>query len=256
LPLLDTFLWNEAGDRWILLSPAVESAGGNVEVNQFFTIATANVYGTSVPFHLGTDVINVQGRGFAVRADVFYNAVVDAAGQLAFVGSHDVVIMGVNVNRGHTGIIMFSSNRSGFYSNSLFTYNIPPAFGSIRFATLGAGPERETLFGGIDGTLIAEANHSRDVGIVRGTSPNAKFIWVDANAEQIGNMVTFDKYFRDNSNGVLTYNGVPAVFGDYNSNSYAYSLLRHAGIARPNLPTSGRGSFPGWGELIPLTYFR
>jgi len=58
------------------------------------------------------------------------------------------------------------------------------------------------------------------------------------------------------ANGRLTYNAIPAVFGGFNSNFYAYSLLRHAGIARPNFSGSGQGGFPGWGIMIPLSYFR
>ena len=257
--LLYTFSWNDDGDRKFLLTRAVEAAGGSTSWNTFQHIMNTSVYGVNVDFMLGTHegISYVNGRGLAVRADVFYPRIVNAAGQLSFVGSHDVVIMDQNTGRRHAGIVMFASFGSDFYNNALFNPDInDPIYGGIRFATLGAGPEVESLLGGIYGNLWVQTNHPRDVGIVTGKSPNTNFIWVNATAGQIGNMITFDQHFRDNYNGMLTYNGVPGMLGGYNSNAYAYSLLRHAGIARPNLPTSGRGSFPGWDIMIPISYFR
>lgn len=84
------FGWNETNDAWFLLDRAVRNTGGNTVFQQQARTMHAHVFNVSVPFVLDTEgVVYIEDRGVAVRADVFYYRIVQAAGGgMVFLGGH------------------------------------------------------------------------------------------------------------------------------------------------------------------------
>jgi hypothetical protein len=126
-PLSERFMWNEEPNHWIMIRPAVQAAGGGTSWNTATSTMHVNVYGANVSFRLGNDgVREITGRGstiadrIAVRADVFYNTVVNAVGQIAFLGVHEVKpTENIGSPWYHARVIVFA--RQG--SNLLQVYN-------------------------------------------------------------------------------------------------------------------------------------
>jgi len=135
-------------------------------------------------------------------------------------------------------------NDERFINNELFG-------GRVRFATFGAQPEAQPIFDGVTwfGNLTGHVNYREDVNIVTSGSHLTPLI---AEGYQIIRLLAIEQYFRTNSNESIPYSIFPGGrFAGYNSNSYARSLLHHSGISRPVM----EGSFPGWRNIIPSSYF-
>jgi hypothetical protein len=249
--LIRTLSWNETSERWILLSSAVSNAGGSSDWNPLSNTMQVSVYGVNANFYLGGDerVTFIDGLGLAATAGTFYNRIVNASGEMLFLGSHEVFEQAILPGR-HSGIIILASPSSQYYNDVRFRDN---NIWGVRFVTLGAGPKSHALEDVINGEFIAADNHSRDVDIIRGRALGGIMRHRTATRAQIRNVIELNAYFINNHNRQLTYVATPISANVYNSNSYAYSLLRHANIATPNLSTT---SYFGWGREIPIRYFR
>ena len=246
--------WVESNDVY-LLRDQVEAAGGSIVWCSTTYTARTTVFGVTVDFTQGNDGVWIDANGrMQVDSNVFYSTILAEAGEMAFVGSHEVHFGGRNTGARHAGIVIFASPDSPFYNYDIFANNY--IFGNNRFATLGAGPMTEDLREVVSGTLVASPNHSRDVGIVRDTMQGTNMVMLNATATQMGNLIEMDAYFRSYTS-VLNYSARPIRSGSFNSNSYIYSLLVHAGITPPHMPTTwgGNQGYVGWGRLIPHHFF-
>jgi len=243
LPLSERLLWNEEPNHRILLRPAVESAGGSVSWDVFTGTMTVNVYDTTVSFQLSDNgVTYVPGRGVAVRADVFYNAIVNAVGQIAFLGVHEVM-----AGQYHASVLVFArqgNNLLTSYSDHFIPINV---FHGIRYATMGAGASHANF----TGYVLADFNRPQDriLGI-----KNEMIFLSASNPSRYGLLFTGTQNFMDYRHslfGGINYVLFSTLPGTGNSNSFANGLIRYAGFA----PVTPKSNVPGWNNPIPLRYF-
>ena len=157
---------------------------------------------------------------------------------LGILVTHDVMKFG-----NHAGIAIMVAADSGLYTD---VETVSLYGGKVRCVTLGA----QELNGNPIGTLYAYRNRSDDVNF----SSEGAHINLDISKSQADKLLSLDRHFRNNSNGSLKYGAtMTASSATYNSNSYAWSLLRHAEISAPYPPNGWW--FPGWDKTIPGSYF-
>jgi len=245
-----SFFWNENEDRWFLLEQAVRIAGGSTSPNRITDAVTANVYGVTVTFDTRIPgVVDVPGRGLAVRADVVYPGIVHAAGgEIVFLGGHRA-FYGHPILFGslHTYLKMFVSERSNHWGGDYFgdTHDLDdnPRENTTRwglqFATLsGIAPEGSSgimrIYGNapydlrFDNTVLMQ-HLSSDVGAID------------------------DLLDAKNSQGEGWIYGsllVPGVNGPHVCNNILSGLLHATGLHPGQLANA-----PGWNQPTPLSFF-
>ncbi|MCL2576487.1 MAG: hypothetical protein FWE27_00345 [Defluviitaleaceae bacterium] len=245
-----SFSWNENNDRWFLIEQAVRIAGGSASRNRITDAVTANVYGVTVSFDPRMPgVVDVPGRGVAVRADVFYPRIVNAAGgEIVFLGGHRA-FYGHPILFGslHTYVKMFVSERSnhwgrGYFGDALDLEGNPrenTTRWGLQFATLsGIVPS-----GGLDIMLI-HGNAQYDLRfdntvLKRHLSSEVGAIddLLDAKGSQGEGWIY---------GSVL----VPGVLGPHICNNILSGLLHATGLHPGELMDA-----PGWNQPTPLWFF-
>jgi len=247
---LGLFAWNEGNDHWFALRQEVESAGGSVSWNARTATATASIFGVNVNFARGSDGVRMTDNRMYVRADTFYNAVVGAAGHMAFVGGMTAFGSGTRLPQ-HASIQIFIAPGNELWDTGHFNR----IWGSVGHATIG-GFTANRNFSGIRGAvgeigepMVGLINDGFD-RYLNALNSMTRLPWVTT--EQILNMFSGVQVFT--AQGAIPYN--PTGVGGHNSNSFIAGLLTHAGVRRPNMSNSMAGGFPGWSNPIPTRHFR
>ena len=158
---------------------------------------------------------------------------------LGILVTHDVMKFG-----NHAGIAIMVDADSGLYTDDATKTRWG---GKVRYVTLGAQEKN----GGATGKIVADFNRDDDVNF----SSAGAHINLNISKSQADTLINQHSYFRANCNDKYNYSFNPAADKDeWNSNSYAWSLLRHAGISAPNPPNGWW--FPGWDKTMPSWMFR
>ena len=132
---LDRFKWNEDGDEWFELKLAAVHAGGSslITTAKAPHAANLNVYGISTSFSTDMDGVEfVPGRGIVVQANKVYPTIVSQAGQMAFLGVHEV-----EIGFYHSSVIVFAAKDSVILQ--LHGGHSIEEFQGIKYITIGAG---------------------------------------------------------------------------------------------------------------------
>ena len=118
---LGLFAWNEADDDWIVVTRGTtEGAGGtfsqnfriNASNNLLYISTNISIWGVDFSFshspifeYFANDLIRGHYGGISVRADLFYQTVLAAAGgEIAFLGGHTANIPGASAYHMHIAI--------------------------------------------------------------------------------------------------------------------------------------------------------
>ena len=177
--------------------------------------------------------------GIAVRADVFYRNVVNAAGEMAFIGVHPVAL-----GNYHASVIVFAGNDSNLLE--LYDYYLRNTFHGLRYATMGAGASTWN----ITGYVMAGFNRERDAELWR---KNEMIHLSTNNPSSYELLFTGTQNFIDNRHSLsagIQYALFP-MGNAGNSNSFAHGLVRYAGF---NTVTP-RSNVPGWSIPIEAQFF-
>lgn len=226
------------------LRSSVENLGGSVSWNGRTSTATINIWGRSASFTAGSSGVTFRNDRMYVDPSILAYRIMGGATEKAFIGQHSVARHG-----NHAGIILMAREGSAFFNNPYFRPERNQLFGGgIQFATLGGGPQGFPNLG----NLTADFNRDGDVGIVNRTWPDPNMVRMSITNSQMTDLFVNHMFFMRHSNSSFTYSPLSLI--GYNSNAYAYSLLRHSGITPPT--SSLNGLFPGWGQLICETAFR
>ena len=241
--------------EWFPLRYNVEKLpNSRVSWNRYSRTASISIGGAIAHFPVSSDGVRETDGRVYVRADTFASKFMPESGERVFLGAHSVI-----GNTHHAGIIIMVDSRSEFFHNNYFTDNDPLFGGSIRFATLGAGPgEKEE--GSRSGYLHAQINRRGDVGIVTGESSDPRIRILHTGSGDVARLLNRNRYFIDNHNNTFRYpsipiknipTGVPVTENQRNSNSFAVGLLNAAGLSF----LSWRGFFPGQERPIAASFF-
>jgi RHS repeat-associated protein len=237
------FAWNERDDQWISVGRwNTERHGGTFSEVWYtrpgasFREATISIWGVEVTFRAGNEGVSTTW-GWQVRADVFYQAIVGAAGgEMVFLSAHPAFGGHAPAGNVHTMTVMFAFESSDGYKNNQASFDQNEArWGGVRFATIGGtgsgimlrGTDRSTTDQNLSTKVFMQHLHS-------GTG-------------KVDELFTaFNNYNRNKPN--ILYLGATS-----NSNSYNRGLLQAVAL-RPTLP-SGTTAW-GWGSPVATRHFR
>jgi len=157
------------------------------------------------------------------------------------VGGHPVAMLG-----NHACVIILADPCGEYKDDARFSQTIK-LDGRTWICAVLSSSERNV---GISGGLVAWVNRAGEIEKLRTKRELA------ASEADVKALLACDEYFRVNYNGKLRYWVFPAKHSNsFNSNSYVFSLLTHAGLIPPNFSNFVIGGFAGWERLIPADMF-
>jgi len=248
------FPWDAADDDWLPLVNTVMNAGCSLtwnpprQVGSAGSSTTVSLWGERVNFYTGSDGVRINSNNRKeVRADVFFNTIVESAGgSMTFVGGHPAFQDMAARNR-HTYVKMFVSESSEHWNGNIFRSRINSE-GVLRENTRWG--LRFATFGGTriyDNTLQIVANVANDINF-----DNTVFKQFIISGDcAIRRLIAAQAYARNQEGWLYASLLVPGVWGPHVSNNITSGLLHAAGIH----PGSINLRALGWDFPTPLSFF-
>ena len=240
-----------------MLRQATQTAGGNASWSTASSTMNVNIYGVNVSFRLGNDgVREIAGMGLtvadrvAVRADVFYPAVVNVAREIVFVGAHEVVL-GVPTGRYHTCVMIFVSPQSPWHNNLRGFLPEHTRWG-IRYAAIGGRSWEDNAF--LQNFLEVVYSNQYDVNLDTKVVMRHLYTETQSNLNLVRDFYDVAAHYFDNSNRIVPYMMIPRSGRyEFNSNSFVSGFLQCFGYATGNINLGVEVT--GWLRPVPRNYF-